>query len=42
MPLLAQTIIMALPKVLFNGKRIGCFPHLGSVREFVCKQLEVT
>ena len=37
MPLLARTIIMALPKVLFDGKRMGVFPHLGSVREF-CKQ----
>jgi len=29
MPLLARTVIMALPKVLFNGKRIGCFPIWG-------------
>ena len=29
MPLLAQTIIMALPKVLFNGKRMGVFPIWG-------------
>ena len=34
MPLLARTVIMALPKVLFNGKRIGCLPIWGAVREF--------
>ena len=37
MPLLARTVIMALPKVWLNGKRIGCFPIWGGVREF-CMQ----